>query len=972
MNDELPPLPTSRAPPARNLCECLLDDQSERWRRGDRVPVEDYLCRHPELRADHEALLDLIFHELLLRGQAGETPDFNEYARRFPELAGPLRVHFVIQQARGPDTAAGTDGPALTRLLPGRPTPPVPAVPGYEILGMLGRGGMGVVYKARQQGLNRLVALKMVLGGALAGPAQRARFDAEAKAVARLRHPNVVPVYENGEAEGHLFFSMELLEGGSLAEKIRGTTLPPREAAALVWTLAGALEAAHREGIVHRDLKPDNVLLSADGVAKVADFGLAKHLGGGERPTGSGLIVGTPGYMAPEQAGGLTGGPVAAVGPAADVYALGAVLYECLTGRPPFKAETALDTVLQVLSEEPVPPSRLQPRVPRDLETIALKCLRKEPRRRYAGARDLAEDLGRFLEAKPILARQVGPVERALKWARRQPTRAALVALSALVAAGLVGGGLWYAGHERRRAEEFRRERDEADTQRAAARKAEKVARQLLADSYGFTAQLAMRRGDWRAALKYLDEALAAGHRAPSGLRLEKVRAWCAVGEVPQAVAELQALAEGKDLTDRDKGMVLLWRGDIAMSRSSRHEAEALELIAQAVRQGLPGAEAAYARGLLAPTSPAAVTHLERALAIDPFHQRASAVLGFLLMSLGRLPEAHDRIVFAERIFPDDPTFALLHASLLALQDEMGAANALLEKALPRLSKPQQADARLWVESLNLLATLTKEAGAPGVSRLKLLPAALRLVLRLPEGMSRRPAPSTAAVLLPLPPTVLKGYGPALSAAPAMLLGRGDGRRALDEFPEALRVHPEGLLYQLYGQVLLRNGRREDAEQAFLTAFKTPSVVPVRRAALFQAILCEWTLARGRGAAGQELRERALANTRQLVALGGVRPFQASPLAVIAREMNDLDLARAILADWQRQSPRDLKALLQRAEVELRGGAYGRVLEMVDQILSLDAKNKQAPAYRARALEGIRRLAEKANAPAPRVLPPRR
>jgi WD40 repeat protein len=300
----------------------------------------------------------------------------------------------------------------------------VPEPPGYEILGELGRGGMGVVYEARQKTLGRLVALKMVLVGGHAGPDERARFRTEAEAIARLQHPNIVQIHEVGEYAGLPFLCLEFCPGGSLDRKLAGTPLPPRQAAALAETLARAMAAAHAKGVVHRDLKPANVLLAEDGTPKITDFGLAKQVGAA-RQTASGAVLGTPSYMAPEQ----TGSRREEIGPAADVYALGAILYELLTGRPPFRATTPVDTVLQVLHDEPVRPRQLQPKVPRDLETICLKCLQKDPRKRYAGASALADDLARFLQDQPILARPVGKLERTARWCRRNPGVAGLLAV---------------------------------------------------------------------------------------------------------------------------------------------------------------------------------------------------------------------------------------------------------------------------------------------------------------------------------------------------------------------------------------------------------------------------------------------------------------------------------------------------------------------------------------------------------------
>jgi eukaryotic-like serine/threonine-protein kinase len=325
----------------------------------------------------------------------------------------------------------------------------LPQIEGYEILERIGHGGMGVVYKARHEKLGRVVALKVVLAGGHACAADLARFQAEARAVAQLQHPNVVQLFDSGVHNGLPFLTLELVSGGSLAERLGGTPMQPRDAAALVERLARGVHYAHQNGVVHRDLKPANVLLAPDGTPKVTDFGLAKRAEAGSGLTASGAVLGTPSYMAPEQAGGQS----KHVGPPADVYALGAILYECLTGAPPFRGPTPLDTMLQGVSKEPVPPTQLQPQVPRDLETIALKCLRKEPGKRYASAEALAEDLRRFQGGEPIKARPVGRVERAVKWVKRRPAVAGLSAALAaviVVAFAVVLSALYEADAERK------------------------------------------------------------------------------------------------------------------------------------------------------------------------------------------------------------------------------------------------------------------------------------------------------------------------------------------------------------------------------------------------------------------------------------------------------------------------------------------------------------------------------------------
>ncbi len=324
-----------------------------------------------------------------------------------------------------------------------------PSIPGYEILGELGRGGMGVVYKARQTRLNRTVALKMILAGEHASAEAGVRFLAEAEAAAKLQHPNVVQIFHIAEHGGHPYFEMEFVGGGSLADGLDGIPRPPRVAADLVACLSRAIGEAHRKGIVHRDLKPANILLTPEGTPKVADFGLAKLLDLESGMTATESILGSPSYMAPEQAEGKT----REAGPAADLYALGAILYELLTGRPPFRGATVLDTLQQVKTAEPVPPSRLVPGLPRDLETIVLKCLQKDPSKRYESATALTEDLRRFQAGEPIVARPVRSPERAWRWCKRNPVVASLMAavatLMIIVAVGSTLSAVQFQGMNR-------------------------------------------------------------------------------------------------------------------------------------------------------------------------------------------------------------------------------------------------------------------------------------------------------------------------------------------------------------------------------------------------------------------------------------------------------------------------------------------------------------------------------------------
>jgi serine/threonine-protein kinase len=356
------------------------------WKAGGRPQIEEFLGE--VLEPTRPTLLrELLKMDLEYRRKQGEQPDQAEYRARF----GMERESIVA------DVFATSAGGAAV------------VVPGYEILETLGRGGMGIVYRARQVRLRRTVALKMILAGPHADADDLARFRTEAEAIARLQHPGIVQIHEIGEHAGLPFFSMEYCSGGSLGQKLAGTPLPPREAAVLAEQLARAIQAAHQAQVIHRDLKPANVLLAADGTPKVTDFGLARKLDE-VGPTQTGAVMGTPSYMAPEQAEGKK-----EIGPAADLYGLGAILYELLTGRPPFKAATPTDTLLQVVHKRPVPPGLLNPKIDADLETICLKCLEKEPAasaaaswrpdQRYWSAHDLEDDLKSYLKGEPIKAR---------------------------------------------------------------------------------------------------------------------------------------------------------------------------------------------------------------------------------------------------------------------------------------------------------------------------------------------------------------------------------------------------------------------------------------------------------------------------------------------------------------------------------------------------------------------------------------
>jgi tetratricopeptide (TPR) repeat protein len=524
------------------LAAVLRIDQRERWQLGQHIPAECYLQRYPHVREDVDGTIDLVYGEFLLREMGGAAPQVEEFLWRFPDLAAVLGPQIALHRAlRAIPDAGGSAAVAadesgrssdtiVYRSAP-RPAAPVPLpamVPGYDLLGELGRGGMGVVYKACHLRLKRLVALKMLLAGAHAGADALARFRREAEAAARLRHPNIVQVYEVGESDGRPFLALEFVDGGSLKDCLGGAPQPARWSAELVEVLARAVHYAHTQGVMHRDLKPSNILLPpaveqpatrdetrtqahgatgsamdrpSPAAARITDFGLAKWLGDQASrgdATRTGDILGTPSYMSPEQAEGR----IAEIGPATDVYSLGSILYELLTGRPPFLADTPLKTLQQVATEEPVSPSQLQRQLPRDLVTVCLKCLHKDPGKRYATAGELADDLRRFLNGESVRARPVGAAGRAWRWARRNPV---VAGLAAGLIVGAVGGLILVTGlylHAREQA--TRAQQAERDALIAAAD--EKQAREIAQ----------AREAETKAVLRFVDKQILAAAR-PKG-----------------------------------------------------------------------------------------------------------------------------------------------------------------------------------------------------------------------------------------------------------------------------------------------------------------------------------------------------------------------------------------------------------------------------------------------------------------------
>ena len=442
LNEFLPP--GSSAHYTSGLAALVAVDLEYRWRLADQLNdreenqlgarplVESYIERFPGL-VDVDILSELLSLEFQVRCVCGDSPDRESYRSRFPDLFD--RVSFpaprLVSGYTNPINSAAEETVWDTNLQRD--------FSDYEILVPIAAGGMGVVYKARHRTLNRTVALKMIKSGNLAGNDEIQRFRDEAKAAAQLDHPHIVPIHEVGEHGGRHFFSMAFITGMGLDERLKDGPLPPKEAAELMIKIAFAVQHAHDKGIVHRDLKPSNVLIDTDGQPRITDFGLAKQIATDSKITATGQILGTPSYMPPEQAAGND----ELVGMPADVYSLGALLYVTLTGRPPFQAATPLETLQQVLTQEPLSPRRLNSATDRDLETICLKCLEKDASKRYSSARALGEDLQRWTESRPINARPISTIAKGWRWCRRKPLQVGMLVLTALLLMVVGGAAAW-------------------------------------------------------------------------------------------------------------------------------------------------------------------------------------------------------------------------------------------------------------------------------------------------------------------------------------------------------------------------------------------------------------------------------------------------------------------------------------------------------------------------------------------------
>jgi tetratricopeptide (TPR) repeat protein len=825
---------------------------------------------------------------------------------------------------------------------------------------------------ARDEELGREVALKEIRHPRALDPGARSQFVREAQVTGRLEHPGIILVYGLGRgADGRPFYAMRLILGPTLRDacdrfhadkRLRddptSRSLELRKLLRHFLDVCNAIGYAHGQGVLHLDLKPDNVMLGRYGETQVVDWGLtrrptAAEVDGAGLPTGPPRegdaelapgVRGTLGFMSPEQA---TGDPDA-IGRSSDVFGLGATLYYFLTGRAPYEREGPGPggsdvALLRCVREGKFPPPRaVVPSVPPALNAICLKAMRPNPGDRYASPGALAADVERWLADEPVSAYPDPWRTRAARWVRRnKPTAAASVILLAVAVVSLALSTFLIA----READRARTAEQASAREAGRARTAERQTQALLAASYAAAARLASQRGAWKDALANFDKALDAGHPDPLGIRLGKVRAWVALDQMRDAFYELEGLAGRNDLGPYE-GQVLLWKADLGHARGLDATAKK-ELLQRALAVGLDGADRAYAEGLLARTSAEAIGQFRRALRLDPFHNRATNQLAWLLSVLGRRQEARDELVKAELIFPDDPSPRVIHALLLAADGDSKGAEGQLDRTRdhvgPVVFGGWQSAVRFIARYHDLDALLLDQAEADSDSEL------LRFLLRVwaESGLGRPDLPvvidpdrMTAVDYPPFLTDVFRRLIPSPKVLPAIAMARlgvagpwhRELRHELDELDEAIEVLPVGELVLFRSILLLAEGQDEAAEGAALQAAEMPSLLKVRRMALFVTLLAEQRLL-GRPVAPPDLRDRVRRNIRALAATGYADPKRSAFLVALAVLVGEVDLARSVLDDWERRSPRDPDAWAHRAAVERHGRSYGRAIPVAQEAL---------------------------------------
>lgn len=623
------------------LAELVMIDFEHRCRRGQQTNLESYFSSFPELR-EPEWQATLMAHELKIRRKTNASPTQAEIDSRFPDDTSINELHTTKEPTPNQERHIAS------LLEPGM------RVDGYQIVEQIGTGAFATVYSAVDVKLSRVAALKFLsrVGGRATD--LRKRMLREAKAVASLRHPNVVPVYGAGNFQGHDYIASQLVQGKTL-DAVLQSPMSVRRSAEIIKQLASALDEFHRAGVIHRDIKPTNVMLEKD-VPLLLDFGLAHLVDDSLGLTNEGDVVGTPAFMPPEQADGRAW----QADPRSDIYSLGALLFRMLCGRPPFEGTTAA-VIHQVLHANPSIPHNVRREIGEDLHTIVSKCLRKEPSQRYQTALELSEDLNRFLDGRPILSRPIGWVGRMANWAWRRPGVAGL-ATSIIFLSLFLGGGatqLWRVAQQRDRAQ-----------------LAEGEIKKLLASSVANAGFLAMQRGRIADAVEHFTQSLNGGYSDPTRIHLSLVEANFILRDLDAATESL-IQAVDTDTPMRYESEVAMWKTELALEGILRFGTSE-DLLLELSTMSLSTEDAHYVEGLRSASSPEAVTCFQKSLAENPFHYRARRMLNLLLLSLARFEDAQDELRIARQLYPEDQDFLLLESLTLAARADLPTATQLI------------------------------------------------------------------------------------------------------------------------------------------------------------------------------------------------------------------------------------------------------------------------------------------------------
>ncbi|MCA9177543.1 MAG: protein kinase [Planctomycetales bacterium] len=919
------------------LAELIKIDIEHRWARGEHATLEDYAREFPELGDVESISIDLVVAEFNVRVECGEAPTLEELRRRFPTRIDEMASLLAAEKTRVAQ-ATRTTGAVSVVARDGR----LPARIGrYEPLMELGRGAFAVVYRAWDHRLHRDVALKVLHTELIAIDELRERMLREARAAASLQHPAIVPIYEVHEEES-LFIVSEFVDGETLGQRIDRATPSFDEVAGWAAQMAHGLHFAHQHGVIHRDIKPANIMLHRDGKLAITDFGLARQADAGESLTRHGDIVGTPAFMSPEQARGHSH----AVDGRSDVYSVGVVIYRMLCGQLPFQGPAG-SILTRIQEEEVALPRRVRRDIPRDLETICVRCLQKDPADRYASAGELAEDLERYLAGQPIKARPVGALERAWKWSKRRPALALTVWLLMLAMGFLAGIGMQLA--------RVQTERDRAVVAESRAKSAEAEKTKSLAESYERAGSLAMQRGQFREAIGLFEQSLAAGSEHPATLRLKQVESHFVLREFSTCESILRMLeppAATARLAKSQQGQFLMWQAELAL-RSDAVASNAAALYRQALECELSKADAAYIQGMTAEGSLEALQRFRESLVANPFHHRARTISVNLLASLGRLDEAKFQAEVGQQLFPEDPHFYLLEGLVLAVRGQREQANAIVKD-----QSLSEADEQAWQVAYRLADNLAAlAANTPALS-----PAVgSRIVAEMLAERNSLVAVAEYGLRFPLPLTKRLSQ---LSE----LMGSGISQashRAKPIVSELAALHPEGMLLVWLGEFQIADNELQAARDSFLRAVELPSLLRNhQRAARAGVIATASALGLARQIDVEENRRYAAEAIRELNANQEYPAGYCRLFTQVFLSCGDANHCRVWLDKWAGLAGADdYNVLWHRIELEAMSERVLHMLAACDRVLKEHPDDEHALRMRDGALQSIREATDGSRQP---------